>query len=147
MKNNWLLDLLVGLIVTDSILWLVSTTPNKTEHKPRRSGSRRAKYIGSIKLDPWALEAIEGLDNKEDLDFCFGCTGDFYILNHRSGSKLATLTNGITADLEKVWEISIPVKNLKDLKTANAATICCKYNTTGGTAFVDGLIKITKRED
>jgi len=146
MKNNWLLDLLIGLAVTDSILWLVSTTPNKTKHKPRRSGSRRAKYIGSIKLDPWALEAIESLDNEKDLDLCFGCTGDFYVFNHCSEKKLKTLTKGITADLEKVWEISIPVKNLKDLKTATAATVYCKYKTTA-TAFVDGLIKVTKRED
>lgn len=144
MKNNWLFDLLIGLALADSILWFMYTTP-KVEPKPRRSGSRRAKYIGSIKLDQWAVEAIEGLGNKEDLDLCLDCAGDFYILNHCSGKRVKELKNGITVDLEKVWEISIPVKNLKDLKTADAATVFCKYNITTS-AFADGLVKIMKRE-
>lgn len=144
MKNNWTLDLILGLALTGSILWLGMPKSQKIEHKPRRFGQRRPKYIGSIKLDQWVVETISDLDNKEDLDLYLTCMGVFYILNHRSNKRIMELKNGITSSLVNVWEISIPIKNLRDIKTATSATVCCKYNNTTG-PFVDGLIRVTKR--
>jgi len=146
MKKNWL-NLVIAIAMVESFLRLILPQNQNTELKPRRSGTRQPKYIGSIKLDQWVVEVIENLDSEEDLDLCLDCTGNFYIFNHFSERRVKELKNGITVDLEKVGEVSIPVKNIRDMWNAEAATVYCKYNSRSVDPFVDGLIKIIKKGD
>ena len=114
----------------------ITNTNNTPESQPRTAG-----VIGSIKLDQWVLE-LEYLD-QDDLDLLKTSIGDFYITDHY-GRRIKEITNGITTKLCGVEELVVPIKNLRDLRSAESGTACCKYSRALSYSLKEGVVKIEK---
>lgn len=141
MKN--LIYALAGAAGMALVWWLTGnkkghqiTNTNTPEPQPQTAG-----VIGSIKLDQWVLEL--GYLDQDNLDLLKTSIGTFYITDHY-GHHIKEVTNGITTKLCGVEKLVVPIKNLRDIRSAESGTVCCKYNRVLSTSLKEGVVKIEK---